>query len=148
MRVKTVVRLLAAVPPLFLAACQAVLVHEARSSYSHIQVVDHGSRRALVFLGEKPHDAIETIIDLREPHRLQHPYARTMTAGLIYRPDRNIRAAFPAVEIFRPLGSGNVIVLGAGSRPADGELRERARALDRRGGHGFSFERLLDERSK
>lgn len=258
-----------------LASCQAVLVHEVRSSYSHIQVVDHGSRRALVFLGEKPSDAIETVIDLREPHRLQHPYARTMTAGLIYRPDasacllvglgggalvrflnhhfpeisldvveidsvvvsvsreffgtgpgprtrifvedglqylrrvparydlilmnahlhpgagtdsagmplhlqevaflrslherlrpggvvmfnmiasgdtatyiRNIRAAFPAVEIFRPLGSGNIIVMGAESRPADSELRERARALDRRGGHGFSFERLLDERSK
>jgi len=258
-----------------LASCQAALVHEVRSSYSHIQVVDHGSRRALVFLGEKPSDAIETIIDLREPHRLQHPYARTMTAGLIYRPDasacllvglgggalvrflnhhfpeisldvveidpvvvsvsreffgtvpgprtrffvedglqylrrvparydlilmnahlhpgegtdsvgmplhlqevtflrslherlrpggivmfnliasgdtatyiRNIRAAFPAVEIFRPLGSGNVIVMGAGTRPSDSELRERARALDRRGGHGFSFERLLDERSR
>jgi spermidine synthase len=258
-----------------LASCQSVVVHEVRSTYSHIQVVDHGSRRALVFLGETPSDAIETIIDLREPHRLQHPYARSMTAGLIYRPDAsvcllvglgggalvrflnhyfpeialdvveidpavvsvsreffgtapgprtrifvedgfqylrrvperydlilmnahlhpgagtdrvgmplhlqevdflrglherlrpggivmfnmiasadaaayigNIRAAFPAVEIFRPLGSGNIIVMGAGARPADNELRERARALDRRGGHGFSFERLLDERSK
>ena len=258
-----------------LASCQAALVYEVRSSYSHIQVVDHGSRRALVFLGEKPSDAIETVIDLREPHRLLHPYARTMTAGLIYRPDasacllvglgggalvrflnhhfpeisldvveidpvvvsvsreffgtgpgprtrifvedglqylrrvparydlilmnahlhpgagtdsagmplhlqevaflrslherlrpggvvmfnmiasgdtatyiRNIRAAFPAVEIFRPLGSGNIIVMGAGSRPPDSELRERARSLDRRGGHGFSFDRLLDERSR
>jgi hypothetical protein len=71
----------------FLASCQAVVVHEVRSSYSHIQVVDHGSRRALIFLGENPLNAIETIIDLREPHRLQHPYARTMMAGLIYRPD-------------------------------------------------------------
>ncbi len=260
---------------LCLASCQAALVHEVRSSYSHIQVVDHGSRRAMIFLGDTPSDAIETIIDLREPHRLQHSYARTMTAGLIYRPDasacllvglgggalvrflnhyfpeisldvveidpavvsvsreffgttpgprtrfivedgvqylrrvperydlilmnahlhpgagtdrvgmplhlqeigflrglherlrpggvvmfniiasadsavyiRNIRTAFPEVEIFRPLGSGNIIVMGAASRPSDSELRERARALDRRGGHGFSFDHLLDQRSK
>ena len=258
-----------------LVSCRAVPVYEVRSPYSHIQVVDHGSRRAMVFLGETPSNAIETVIDLREPHRLQHPYARTMAAGLIFRPDAsacllvglgggalvrflnhyfpeialdvveidpavvsvsreffgtapgprtrifvedgfqylhrvperydlilmnahlhpgagtdrvgmplhlqevnflrglherlrpggivmfnmitsadstdyigNIRAAFPAVEIFHPLGSGNTIVMGAAARPADDELRERARALDRRGSHGFSFERLLDERSK
>jgi hypothetical protein len=70
-----------------LASCQSVVVHEVRSSYSHIQVVDQGSRRAMVFLGETPSTAIETIIDLREPQRLQHSYARTMTAGLIYRPE-------------------------------------------------------------
>jgi len=258
-----------------LVSCQSAVVHEVRSSYSHIQVVDHGSQRAMVFLGDTPSDAIETIIDLREPHRLQHRYARTMTAGLIYRPEasacllvglgggalvrflnhyfpeisldvveidpavvsvsseffgtkpgprtrffvedgvqylrrvperydlilmnahlhpgagtdrvgmplhlqevnflrslherlrpggvvmfnmigsadsaayiRNIRAAFPAVEIFRPLGSGNIIVMGAASQPSESELRERARALDRRGGHGFSFDQLLDQRSK
>ena len=85
-----------------LASCQSVVVHEVRSSYSHIQVVDHGSRRAMVFLGETPSDAIETIIDLREPHRLQHPYARTMTAGLIYRPvPWSVRARI----LWRVLGS-------------------------------------------
>ena len=258
-----------------LASCQSVVVHEVRSSYSHIQVVDHRSRRAMIFLGETPSDAIETIIDLREPYRLQHRYARTMTAGLIYRPEasacllvglgggalvrflnhyfpeisldvveidpavvsvsreffgttsgprtrifvedgvqylrrvperydlilmnahlhpgvgtdrvgmplhlqevnflrglherlrpggvvmfnmiasadsaayiQNIRAAFPAVETFRPLGSGNMIVMGAATLPSDSELRERARALDRRGGFGFSFDQLLDQRGK
>jgi spermidine synthase len=260
-----------------LASCQAaVIVHEVRSDFSHIQVVDYGSRRALLFVGESGHQAVETLIDLNEPHRLQHPYARTMmAAGLIYRPDASacllvglgggaivrflnhhfpelsldvveidpvvvrlsreyfgtvpgprtriliedgfeylqrtpdrydlilmdvhlhpseqtdrsgqplhlktaaflrglharlrpggvvlfnmiqgsdtaayidsIRAAFPAVEIFRPVGSGNVIVVGApsGFLLNDGELRERARALDRREQYGFSFERLLDER--
>jgi spermidine synthase len=260
-----------------LASCQAaVIVHEVRSDFSQIQVVDYGSRRALLFVGESGHQAVETLIDLNEPHRLQHPYARTMmAAGLIYRPDAStcllvglgggaivrflnhhfpelsldvveidpvvvrvsreyfgtvpgprtriliddgfaylqrtrdrydlilmdvhlhpseqtdrsgqplhlktaaflrglherlrpggvvlfnmiqgsdtaayidsIRAAFPAVEIFRPVGSGNVIVVGApsGFLPSDAELRERARALDRREQYGFSFERLLDER--
>jgi spermidine synthase len=71
-----------------LASCQAaVVVHEVRSEYSQIQVVDYGSRRALLFTGESGHQAVETLIDLREPHRLQHPYARTMMAGLLYRPD-------------------------------------------------------------
>ena len=260
---------------LLLASCQAVLVHEVRSPYSHIQVMDHGSRRALLFVGDAPHDAVETLIDLREPHRLQHPYARTMMAGLLYRPDpstcllvglgggalvrflnhyfpevaldvveidpvvvavareyfgtvpgprtriftedghdylrrtpdrydlifmdahlhpseqtdsaglplrlktlaflrglherlrpggivlfnviegtgtnafiESVRAAFAAVEVFRPGGSGNVVVVGAstGFNLNESELRERARALDRRGNYGFSFERLLGER--
>jgi spermidine synthase len=73
---------------LLLASCHAaVIVHEVRSEYSQIQVVDYGSRRALLFTGESGHQAVETLIDLKEPHRLQHPYARTMMAGLLYRPD-------------------------------------------------------------
>lgn len=259
-----------------LAACQsAVIVHEVQSDFSRIQVVDHGSRRALVFAGEFGHEAVETLIDLKEPHRLQHPYARTMMAGLLYRPEAStcllvglgggalvrflnhhfpelwldvveidpavvrisreyfgtvpgprtriliedgfdylqrtrdrydlilmdvhlhpseqtdrsgqplhlktaaflrglherlrpggvvlfnmiqgsdtvayieiIRAAFPVTDVFRPVGSGNVIVVGAPSRflLSDAELRDRARTLDRRERYGFSFERLLDER--
>ena len=268
-------RLLLIVLCFLLASCQAVIVHEVRSSYSQIQVVDYGSRRALLFVGEAGHQAVETLIDLNEPHRLQHPYARTMMAGLLYRPDASacllvglgggalvrflnhhfpelwldvveidpvvakvsreffgtvpgprtriliedgfdylqrtrdrydlifmdvhlhpsaqtdrsgqplhlktaaflrglherlrpggvvlfnmiegpdtaayidsIRAAFPLIEVFRPVESGNVIVIGfpSGFRMNDAELRERARALDRREQFGFSFERLLDER--
>lgn len=258
---------------LLLAACQSSgLVYETRSAYSHIQVIDQGAKRSLIFVGDGPLQAVETLVDLRDPYRLQHPYARTMMAGLIYRPgatagllvglgggalvrflnhdfpeialdvveidpavvsiarkyfeldpgpgtrifvedgleylrrtpDRydiifmnahlhpgkgtdyagmplhlqeahflkslherlrpggvvmfnmimsadtpiyvgNIRAAFPAVQVLRPLGSGNMIVVGGALLPGEGELRERARALDR-AGHGFSFERLLDER--
>lgn len=271
-------RLLAIALSFLLASCQAaVVVHEERSEYSQIQVVDYGSQRALLFTGESGHQAVETLIDLKEPHRLQHPYARTMMAGLLYRPDasacllvglgggaivrflnhhfpelrldvveidpvivrvsreyfgtmpgprtrilvedaldylartgerydlilmdvhlnpseqtdrsgvpvhlktaaflrgfekrlqpggvvlfnmiqgsdtaaymESIRTAFPATTTFRPTASGNVIVLGApsGALPSDAELRERARALDRRGQYGFSFERLLDERSR
>lgn len=81
-------RLLLAAYCFLLASCQAaVLVHEVRSEYSQIQVIDYGSRRALIFTGESGHQAVETLIDLSEPHRLQHPYARTMMVSLLYRPD-------------------------------------------------------------
>jgi len=52
-------------------------------------VIDYGSRRALYFVGDKELDLVETLIDLREPYRLQHPYAQAMTAGLLYRPEPN-----------------------------------------------------------
>ena len=70
---------------LLLAACQGAPVHEVRSEYSHIKVVDYGSRRALLFVDESGKaDVVQTLIDLKQPGRLQHPYARTMMAGLLY----------------------------------------------------------------
>lgn len=63
---------------ILLASCQGVVVHEVRSPYSHTRVVDYDSRRALLFLGENGEYAVETLIDLKALHRLQHPYARTM----------------------------------------------------------------------
>lgn len=87
---------------ILLAACQGVVVHEARSPYSHIRVVDYDSRRALLFLGEKGEYAIETLIDLKAPHRLQHPYARTMLVGLLYRPD-------PSACLLAGLGGGALV---------------------------------------
>ncbi len=71
----------------FLAACQGVLVHEIRSDYSHIRIVDYGTRRALLFAGESGSNVVETMIDLAESHRLQHPYASAMMAGFLYRPE-------------------------------------------------------------
>ncbi len=60
----------------------------------------------------------------------------------------NIRAAFPSVDVFRIPGTGTIVVVGsiAESKPGDRELRERARALDRRREHGFSFEGLVEYR--
>ena len=70
---------------LLLAACQGAPVHEVRSEYSHIKVVDYGSRRALLFVDESGKaDVVQTLIDLKQPGRLQHPYARTMMTGLLY----------------------------------------------------------------
>jgi len=51
-------------------------------------VVDQGSQRALLFVDEKGQaDVVQTLIDLKQPERLQHPYARTMMAGLVYPPE-------------------------------------------------------------
>lgn len=72
---------------LSLAACQGIVVYEAQSDYSHVKVIDYGTRRALYFVSESDIDVVETLIDLEQPHRLQHPYASTMMAGFLYGPD-------------------------------------------------------------
>ena len=262
---------------LLLASCQSVLVHEVRSSFSHIQIRDQGTQRTLFFIADSGAASLETVIDLRQPHRLQHPYSHAMMAGLLYRPDasacllvglgggaivrflnhdfpemrldvveidpvvvtlareffgtapgprtriftedgfeylrrtpdrydvilmdthlkpgeqtdrtgvpsrfktvaflrslrerlrpsgvvvfnllggpdttadiENMQAAFTVVDVFRPAGTGNVIVVGvpSGGGPGDGELLQQARALDQRSERGFSFERLLDGRRR
>ena len=72
---------------LALAACRGVLVHEVRSEYSHIQVYDSGARRAIYFGGDDGPRVVETLMDLRQPHVLQHAYARAAMAAFLYRPD-------------------------------------------------------------
>jgi spermidine synthase len=72
---------------LALAACRGVLVHEVRSEYSHIQVYDSGGRRAIYFGGVEGPRVVETVIDLRQPHGLQHEYARAAMTAFLYRPD-------------------------------------------------------------
>lgn len=262
---------------LFLASCQGVLVHEVQSSYSHIQVFDSGNLRALYFGGDAGTRVVETLMDLQQPHVLQHPYSHTVMAGFLYRPQASsclliglgggalvrfinhhfpkvrldvveidpavvavarkffgtgegprtrifvadgrdflaraperydlilidahlhpgertdstghplslrseafyrsiherlnpggvvmfnmiagrdadryfegIRGAFAASDVFRPRGTGNMIVFADPRAPLAGEaeLRERAREFDRRGGYGFSFERLLEDRER
>jgi len=71
---------------LALAACRGALVHEVQSPYSHIQVYDTDGRRAVYFGGEQGSRVVETLMDLREPHVLQHGYARAAMAGFLYRP--------------------------------------------------------------
>jgi spermidine synthase len=71
---------------LALAACRGTLVHEVQSPYSHIQVYDTGGRRALYFGGEEGGRVVETLMDLREPHVLQHGYIRAAMVGFLYRP--------------------------------------------------------------
>src|SRR5207244_11177928 len=67
------------------AACAGTPVHEVRSEYSHIKVIDYSSRRALLFVDESGKaDVVQTLIDLKQPERLQHPYARAMMTGLLY----------------------------------------------------------------
>ena len=71
---------------LALAACRGTLVHEVQSPYSHIQVYDSGGRRAVYFGGEQGGRVVETLMDLREPHVLQHGYVRAAMAAFLYRP--------------------------------------------------------------
>jgi len=88
MKCKTVWRLVSLACVCWLtAACVAVVVHEERSAYSHIRVVDRGPLRALYFLGDADLDVVETVIDRSAPHRLQHAYARAVMAALLYRPE-------------------------------------------------------------
>jgi spermidine synthase len=268
--------LLAGVILLYAAACQGAVVHEARSPFSHIQIRDSGSQRAMFFLAPGGEEVLETVIDLDAPHRLQHAYSHTLMAGLLYRPAASaclliglgggamvrflnhelpqmrldvveidpvvvalareffgtdagphtriftedavqylrrarerydlilvnahlmpraetnatglplgfsaeaflsslrerllpggavtfnliegkdtaaniglIRSAFKAVDVYRSTSAGNVIVVAlAAGRPRDGELRQRAQALDSGADRGFSFERVLDERER
>ena len=78
--------LVAAAILLLAAVCHGAVIHDVRSSFSHIQIRDSGSQRAMFFLGNGGEAMLETIIDLNAPHRLQHAYSHTMMAGLLYRP--------------------------------------------------------------
>src|SRR5687768_6631358 len=71
---------------LVLAACQSGLVHEVQSPYSHIRVYDADGRRAIYFGGDEGTRVVETLMDLRQPHVLQHVYSHVAMAGFLYRP--------------------------------------------------------------
>jgi spermidine synthase len=273
----TVLRAALAALLLALAACRGVLVHEVQSEYSHIQVYDSSGRRALYFGGDDGLHVVETLMDLREPHLLQHAYSQAAMAAFLYRPQAasclliglgggsmvrfinhhfpemrldvveidpaivavardyfgttegprtrifvadgreylqratarydvilidahlhpgertdatghplslqtdafyrsvrerlgpggvvmfnilsgpdarrfvgGIRAAFSATEVYRPYGTGNLLVFASAQGPlaGDPELQQRAREYDRSGKYGFSFARLLDERER
>jgi spermidine synthase len=85
-----------------LVRAQGVLVHEVRSAYSHIQIRDAGARRAMLFVGDRGESVLETVINLREPHRLQHPYSHTLMAGLLYGPE-------PRTALLIGLGGGAIV---------------------------------------
>ena len=262
---------------LVLAACQNALVHEVRSPYSHIRVYDSDGRRAIYFGGDEGTRVVETLMDLQQPHVLQHVYSHVAMAGFLYRPQPtacllvglgggamvrfinhhfpdvrldvveidaamvvvardffgttegprtrilvadgrdyleraserydlvlidahlhpsektdamghplslkseefyrsirrrlnpggivmfnilggpdsqryvdSIRRAFAATDLYRPRGTGNLILFASAEGPLAGEaeLRQRAREFDRRLGYGFSFERLLEDRER
>ena len=79
-----------------------MLVHEVRSSYSHIQIRDYGNLRAMLFLDDNGNATVETLMDLREPQRLQHQYSHTLMAGLLYLDD-------PSTALLVGLGGGAVV---------------------------------------
>lgn len=85
-----------------LASCAGTLVHEERSEFSHIRVVDSGGQRALYFLGSSGVEVVETLMDLRHPEILQHAYSRTAMASLLYVPQ-------PSSCLLIGLGGGAIV---------------------------------------
>lgn len=88
-----------------LSACQGIAIHEARSDFSHIEIRDYGPKRAMLFVDADGGSTLETIIDRREPHRLQHPYSHSLMAGLLYLPE----PANPSAGLLMGLGGGAVV---------------------------------------
>jgi len=88
-----------------LAACQGISIHEARSDFSRIEIRDYGTRRAMLFLDADGDSTLETVIDRREPHTLQHPYSHSLMAGLLYLSD----PANPSAGLLVGLGGGAVV---------------------------------------
>ncbi len=95
---------------------------------------------------------LKTAAFLRSLHERLHP-GGVVVFNLMEGPHTSadivtLRAAFAQAVVFRSASQGNLIVvaLTSGSRADDEELRRRARELDRRGGRGFRFESLLEER--
>jgi hypothetical protein len=56
-----------------------------------------------------------------------------------------VRREFPETWLFRPPGSGNLVLAAAGTRVSEEELQRRAAALDAQAAYGFSFQLLLSQ---
>lgn len=87
---------------LLLSACAETLVYETRSDYSQIEVRDSGTKRALYFVGDTDSKLVETVIDRRAPHVLQHGYTRAAMVALLYRPG-------PSSCLLVGLGGGAIV---------------------------------------
>lgn len=61
------------------------VVHETRSSFSHIRIREKGSVRSLLFVDAEGTEQCQSSLDLTVPGRLRHAYARTLFASLLYR---------------------------------------------------------------
>src|SRR6185503_20008866 len=87
---------------LVVAACQSALIHEVQSPYSNIRVYDTDGRRAIYFGGDEGTRVVETLMDLRQPHVLQHAYSHVAMAGFLYRPQ-------PSACLLVGLGGGAMV---------------------------------------
>lgn len=61
------------------------VVHETRSTFSHIRIRERGSVRSLLFVDSEGREQCQSALDLTEPGALRHAYARTLFASLLYR---------------------------------------------------------------
>ena len=65
-------------------------------------MIDHGTKRALYFVGDQDTDIVQTLIDRNEPERLQHAYTQELAAGLAY-------PAAPSSVLLVGLGGGALV---------------------------------------
>ncbi|MEZ4452667.1 MAG: fused MFS/spermidine synthase [Nannocystaceae bacterium] len=78
------------------------LLARAEGTFSKIRIRQQGTRRTMVFVRERGGEFPQTVIDLRDPDRLHHPYAEAVAAAMLFRPD-------PARILIVGLGGGTLI---------------------------------------
>jgi spermidine synthase len=87
-------------PLLFSASVNADAIHEERSLYRDITVVQNGPRRCLIFnihIGDRN----QTCVDVNEPEKLVFSYTRMSFAGLLVNPE-------PERILVAGLGGGSI----------------------------------------
>lgn len=88
------------IPLLFSVSVNAEVIHEERSLYRDITVVQNGPRRCLIFnihIGDRN----QTCVDVNEPEKLVFSYTRMSFAGLLVNPQ-------PSRILVAGLGGGSI----------------------------------------
>ncbi|MBT8145814.1 MAG: fused MFS/spermidine synthase [Gammaproteobacteria bacterium] len=88
------------IPLLFSVSVNAEVIHEERSLYRDITVVQNGPRRCLIFnihIGDRN----QTCVDVNEPEKLVFSYTRMSFAGLLVNPE-------PERILVAGLGGGSI----------------------------------------
>lgn len=65
-----------------------VLEYETQSDFSHIRIRRLGNVRSMLFVRDNGEEALESSIDLTQPHVLQFEYLSFMSASLLLRPQQ------------------------------------------------------------
>jgi spermidine synthase len=71
---------------MFSAGPLGPIEHEEVSDFSRIRIRRDGDVRALTFVRDDGREAVQSRVNLREPHTLLSPYARSMFASYLYQP--------------------------------------------------------------
>lgn len=87
-------------PLLFSVSVKAEVIHEERSLYRDITVVQNGPRRCLIF-NIRIGDRNQTCVDVDEPEKLVFSYTRMSFAGLLVKPQ-------PQRILVAGLGGGSI----------------------------------------
>ena len=97
-----------------------VLEHETQSEFSRIRIRKLGTVRSMIFVRDSGEEALESSIDLRQPHVLQFEYLKFLFTSYLLRPQQE-------VVLIVGLGAGGMIHF---LRHVDPELRIDAVEID------------------